>query len=237
MLARSHLTAPAALTGGAHTVTAAYSGAGALQPSMAEVVAVVVPALSINDVSVREPDGSIVPTVPALFTVTLSAPSTETVMVNFATANITAIGGSDYVSTSGPLLFAPGETTQTIAVDVNADPMRERVETFSVNLSSATNATIADGVGIGSIVDLREPPLAIKTFAPGKRAAGTTIEIIGTGLTDVTTVTFNSTPASFTILSSTVIRATVPATASTGPITVMTPTATATSAASFIVLP
>src|SRR4029077_2861935 len=143
----------AALTGGAHTVTAAYSGAGALQPSMADVVAVVVPAISINDVRVREPDGSIVPTVPALFTVTLSAPSTETVTVSFATANITALGGSDYVATSGPLLFAPGETTQTIAVDVKADPMRERIETFSVNLSSATNATIADGVGIGSIVD------------------------------------------------------------------------------------
>ena len=158
-------------------------------------------------------------------------------MVNFATANITAIGGSDYVSTSGPLLFAPGETTQTIAVDVKADPMRERVETFSVNLSSATNATIADGVGIGSIIDLREPPLAIKTFAPGKRAAGTTIEIIGTGLTDVTNVAFNGTSASFTILSSTVIRATVPATASTGPIAVTTATGTATSAASFIVLP
>jgi predicted extracellular nuclease len=227
----------AALTGGAHTVTAAYSGAGALQPSMADVVAVVVPAISINDVRVREADGSIVPTVPALFTVTLSAPSTETVTVSFATANITALGGSDYVSTSGPLLFAPGETTQTIAVDVNADPMRERVETFSVNLSSATNATIADGVGIGSIVDLREPPLAIRTFAPGSRAAGTTIIIIGTGLTDVTNVTFNGTPAGFTILSSTAIRATVPATASTGPITVMTPTATATSAASFVVLP
>ena len=225
----------AVLMPGVHTVTAEFSGAGALQPSSAAVEVVIVPAISIDDVRVREPDGSVAATTPATFTVRLSAPSPQTVTVSFATTGVTAMAGSDYVSTTGTLVFPPGVATQTITVDVMADPMRERIETFTVDLSAATNATIADSQGVGSIVDLREPPLAIRTFAPGRRAPGAAIVIIGTGFGDATSVAFNGTPASFTILSSNVIRAIVPAAATSGPITVTTSLDSETSAASFIV--
>src|SRR5262249_39596193 len=45
------------------------------------------------------------------FTVTLSAASGRTVTVDYATADVTAQGGDDYVATSGTVSFGPGETT------------------------------------------------------------------------------------------------------------------------------
>jgi predicted extracellular nuclease len=224
-----------ALMPGTHTVTAEFSGAGPLQPSSGDVQVVIVPAISIDDVSVREPDRSIALTTPATFTVTLSARSPEPVSVRFATASVTATAGSDYVSTTGTLTFSPGITSLTIAVDVMADPRREFTETFTLDLSAAINATIADGQGVGSIIDLKEPPLTIRSFAPDRRAAGTTINIIGTGFGDAQSVRFNGVPADFTILSSNVIRAIVPAAGTSGPITVTTSTDSATSGVSFIV--
>jgi CSLREA domain-containing protein len=87
------------------------------------------------------------------FTVSLSAPSVQTVSVFFATANGTASTPSDYTAVSGTKTFAPGQTAQTISVAVKGDTRREPNETFRVKLSSATNTTIADGVGVGTIVN------------------------------------------------------------------------------------
>lgn len=87
------------------------------------------------------------------FTVALSAASGKTVTVDYATANDTAVAGSDYIATSGTLTFAPGEISKTITVQVKGDITDELDETFLVNLSGETNVTIADGQGIGSITD------------------------------------------------------------------------------------
>ena len=114
------------------------------------------PSLSINDVTVAEGDSS---TTPATFTVTLSAASSFTVTVNYATADNTATAGSDYQSTSGTLTFNPGETTKPVTVLVNGDTTFEQPESFFVNLSSPTNATILDGQGVGTITnDDAQPP-------------------------------------------------------------------------------
>src|SRR5262249_3360868 len=48
----------------------------------------------------------------------------------------------------------------TITVLVNGDRLAEANETFAVNLSAPTNATIADGQGVGTIVD-DEPRISI----------------------------------------------------------------------------
>ena len=69
---------------------------------------VVVPAISINSVQVPRPASG---TTPATFTVSLSAATQELVMVNYATANGTAIAGTDYQAESGTLTFQPGQTT------------------------------------------------------------------------------------------------------------------------------
>jgi uncharacterized repeat protein (TIGR01451 family) len=108
------------------------------------------PSLSINDVTVVEGDSG---TTNAVFTVTLSAASGQTVSVNYATADGTATQPADYTSASGTLTFTPGQTTQTITVQVAGETVPEANETFFVNLSGATNATIADNQGVGTITN------------------------------------------------------------------------------------
>jgi hypothetical protein len=108
------------------------------------------PSLAIGNVSVIEGDSG---TRLATFTVTLSAASGRTVTVNFATANGSASSSSDYVAQSGSLSFTPGTTTRTISVTVRGDNSRESNETFNVNLSNASNASIADSQGVGTILN------------------------------------------------------------------------------------
>jgi hypothetical protein len=108
------------------------------------------PSVAINDVSIGEGNSG---TTNAVFTVNLSAASGQMVTVTYSTANGTATAGSDYVATSGTLIFNPGETTKSLTVMINGDTFSEPNETFFVNLTSATSAIIADGQGIGTIVD------------------------------------------------------------------------------------
>jgi ribosomal protein L35AE/L33A len=130
-----------------------------------------VPALSISDVTVTEANAG---TVSATFTVNLSAASGQTVTVSYATADGTAHSGSDYLAAAGNLTFAPGETSRTVTVLINGDVLNEVNETFSVNLSNPTNATIADGQGVGSILnDDATPTLTINDVTVTEGNAGT----------------------------------------------------------------
>lgn len=73
--------------------------------------------------------------------------------VAYATANGTAIAGTDFIATSGTLTFNPGETTQTISVEIVDDAEAESDESFFLNLSTANNADIADNQGEATISD------------------------------------------------------------------------------------
>ena len=94
-------------------------------------------------------------TVNAVFTVTQSIASAQTVTVNYATADGTAVAPADYVTNMGLLTFNPGGAlTQTVTVVVNGDVIDEGTsETFTVALSTPTNATIGDGSATGTITD------------------------------------------------------------------------------------
>ncbi|NEP13050.1 MAG: DUF4347 domain-containing protein [Symploca sp. SIO2C1] len=105
------------------------------------------PNLSINDVTVNEGAGT------ATFTVTLDQASGQDVTVNFATNDDTAINPDDFTGTNGTLTIAAGDTTGTITVDIVDDTVDEVDETFTVDITSVTNATIADNQGIGTITD------------------------------------------------------------------------------------
>ena len=90
----------------------------------------------------------------AVFNVTLSAVSGNTVTVDFTTANGSATAPSDYASTSGTVTFAPGEVSKQIIVPTVGDVLIETNETFSVNLSNPANATIAGaGFALGTITN------------------------------------------------------------------------------------
>jgi uncharacterized repeat protein (TIGR03803 family) len=75
------------------------------------------------------------------------------------------------------------------------------------------------------------------TFVRAAGRAGQTGGILGQGLTGTTDVSLNGTPAAFTVVSDTFIKATVPVGATTGYVTVTTPTGTLTSNVPFYVIP
>ncbi|GAY13895.1 cellulase family glycosylhydrolase [Mycobacterium sp. shizuoka-1] len=89
----------------------------------------------------------------ASFVVTLGAPATQTVSVQYATSNGTATAGLDYISVTGTVTFAPGETQKIITVPVKSDALAESTETFTVMLSNPSGATLTDAMGTGSILD------------------------------------------------------------------------------------
>jgi len=97
-------------------------------------------------------------TTTARFIVSLSSTFTQNVTVNFATANETALSGSDYTAASGLLTFAPGTSLATINVPVVGDTLVEPNETFRVNLSTPINATLAKTGGVATIVNDDVPP-------------------------------------------------------------------------------
>ena len=123
-----------------------------------DAVAATAPSLSINDATVNEVDSG---SVDATFTVTLSGSSTRDVYVIYSTSDATATSGDDYTDrVSQTLTFlAGGPTQQTVNVSVLSDTVFEGDETFNVNLLFASNATIGDGVGLGTIVDNDPGPL------------------------------------------------------------------------------
>ncbi|MBD0324914.1 MAG: DUF4394 domain-containing protein, partial [Pyrinomonadaceae bacterium] len=100
--------------------------------------------ISINDVSQAEGNTGAGTFTPFVFTVSLSAASGQTITVDFETANGTAFAAEDYLPESGTLTFNPGEVNKNIVVLVNAETLEIFDETFFVNLSNPTNATIAD---------------------------------------------------------------------------------------------
>jgi hypothetical protein len=105
------------------------------------------PSITITDYSVNESIGT------KVITVTLSATSSQTVSVNFNTANNTALSGSDYNSQTGTLTFTPGQTSKTITLTILDDLNYETDETFYVQLSDATNASILDPSSTITIVN------------------------------------------------------------------------------------
>ena len=104
------------------------------------------PVLSISSTSVVEGDTG---TTDAVFTVSLSAASSSTVTVDYATQDFSAtVADGDYLSRSGRLTFPAGDaSSRTISVPVVGDTRIEESESFAVNLSNPVGATIGDGQG------------------------------------------------------------------------------------------
>ena len=108
------------------------------------------------------------------FVVSLSAASSQTVTVSYATVDGTATAGSDYTGASGVLTFAAGVTeSQTIEVQITDDAADDEVEaeTFMVRLSGATNAELAVASGTGTIEDDDDPAVTVAFGAASYTAA------------------------------------------------------------------
>lgn len=75
-------------------------------------------------------------------TVNLSPASGVTATVNLATANGTASSASDYAARNLVVTIAPGNTSANVSVPITDDAVFEGNETFTLNLSGPTNATL-----------------------------------------------------------------------------------------------
>jgi hypothetical protein len=87
------------------------------------------------------------------FTVSLAWPSVGTTTVNYATADGTALAGSDYVAASGTLTFPPGLTSQTVVVQTLDDGHADPTKAFTISLSNPVGGVITSRQGIGTILD------------------------------------------------------------------------------------
>ncbi len=180
----SSVSGPGSVTFGnapALTTTASFSLSGTYvlqltasdgQLAKSDEVTIVVesagPKLTIGDVSINEGNAG---TSAAIFTVSLTEPNGQPAAVDYQIVNGTANNNDDYVAnpTAGTLVF-DGATTQTITVMINGDLVDEQQdETFFINLSNPTNATITDAQGLGTILndDKPVPPAAPSDLSGG----------------------------------------------------------------------
>jgi Ca2+-binding RTX toxin-like protein len=96
-----------------------------------------------------------------VFTLTRSGDLSAASSVGYTTRDGTATGGSDYSATSGTINFAAGQATATVTIRLIDDTSVENAETLTIELSGGTNVTIADSVGVGTILSEDVAPPAI----------------------------------------------------------------------------
>jgi hypothetical protein len=144
---------------------------GAPDTAMIEALNVDIPTIFIDNASTAEGNSG---TTDLVFEVTLDAAHSAQVTIDFAAQDVSAsVADNDYVAASGTLTFAPGETSETVTVQVIGDTVFEANETFRVLLSNPVNASIGAGSGQGTIFndDVR---LFIGNFALAEGNSGTT---------------------------------------------------------------
>lgn len=138
------------------------------------------PAVSISDLTASECSGG--GTFTANVTVNLSFGLTMDVDVDFETADITALAGSDYVAKTGTVTFGILETSKTIGIDIVCDNTVEPDETFAVNLTASTFSTIADSSATVTLEDDDSAPV-VPAATVGDSI---TTECSGAGSTSIT---------------------------------------------------
>jgi len=107
------------------------------------------PTISGDALSASEGSGSTIFT----FLVKLSNAFNKTVTVDYATANLTAEAGEDYVAASGTLSFAEGETEKMVTITILGDNWKEADEQFVLLLSNPANGLVTVPNIVGTILN------------------------------------------------------------------------------------
>jgi YD repeat-containing protein len=124
-----------------------------------------------------------------VYTITKTGPATDTLTVNYATANGSATTPEDYAATSGTLSFRAWETVKTVLVPVAVNNFTEPAETYSFALSAPSAGS---SIGTGSVTTT----IAAHTVGPPNQPPVTTGEAagnIGVCLSKQVNVTANDT--------------------------------------------
>jgi hypothetical protein len=138
------------------------------------------PIVSVSDVAMLEGNEG---AKQFTFNVTLSAASGFPVAVNYQTANGTATASVDYQSANGTINFAAGEISKLVTVAVNGDTLVEINETFLLNLSNPSNATVHNA-GTATIQDDDNPgklQFSAANFSIAENGGSATITVTRTG--------------------------------------------------------
>jgi uncharacterized repeat protein (TIGR03803 family) len=148
----------------------------------------------------------------------------------------TTHGGADNDGTI--YQFAPNGGGLTVLHSFDgADGEQPYAELFQDTDGTFYGTTNLGGANdVGTVFGLSTGLSPFVSTLPGFGKIGARIGILGTDLTEATSVTFNGTAAVFNVVSSSLIDATLPSGATTGVVQVMTPSGTLTSNVPFIVL-
>ena len=114
------------------------------------------PVANLQSSPIRVNEGS-----PAVFNITLSAPAEHSVAVTYSTRIGTAIAADFVAHTRQSVVFDPGDQTEQIRVDVKDDERNEADETFTIELHSASNATLGVSSALATIIDTDVPDISI----------------------------------------------------------------------------
>ena len=110
-------------------------------PSVSSVATLTVPEGNSGDTPVASID------------VTLSAVSGKHISVDYTTVDVSALAGTDYIATSGPLDFPAGQTSRSVLVQLVGDDDSEGDETFELDLADPVNATLGAHPTVVTIQD------------------------------------------------------------------------------------
>src|SRR5206468_808762 len=145
------------------------------------------PELRVGDASVSEGTGT---NTTATITLSLNGPASVATSIHWATADGSAVAGSDYLAGSGTVTFAAGATTAQITVTLLGDAVYEPNETFKILLSNPIGLNLADGTGVVTILnDDRGLSVGNATITEGDTGTSTvnvTITLLGPATSTVT---------------------------------------------------
>jgi hypothetical protein len=167
------------------------------------------PSLRISTAKVVENDSGVTS---ATFTISLSAPSGNTVSVQYASADGTGsdpatVADGDFFAASGTVTFTPGTTTQTASVTVQGDTKAEPNESFRLVLSNPVNATIPAPTGIGTIINDDGPNVFATNYSIASENCGAGSGALDAGEGVTLSVTLrNFSPAPTTSLTATLLN-------------------------------
>lgn len=150
------------------------------------------PVASINDVSLLEGSDPNHPPF-AQFTISLNVPSTHSISFNLNTVDGTATAPSDYTAISSTAMIPAGQTSVIVNVPIRADAVIEQDETFTVNINSSSDVTIARGTGTGTILNDDEAAYAGQILITEFRLRGVN------GALDEFVELYNNTDADITV--------------------------------------
>ena len=164
------------------------------------------------------------------FTITNAGPDA----LNISGVTITGVDAADfYVSIAPTSTVAAGGST---TFEVTFNPSSVGTSNATVNIANNDSDENPYTFDITGVATTCTPTTSVSSITPASGPAGTLVTINGSGFATATSVHFGVYPAAFTIVSGSVIQATVPANAITGNIIIQDAGGCDLSYSSFIVI-